>query len=285
MLVTISHLPPTIECLQSINNVCGGSECYTAMNRIVLFLNRVLHGQSLQSVLVSNFTNMHAMSYWSNFFACSCRVNIEEPAVYCTVTLLSAVFWDKLPSFLILTAMLDSKSLNTSLFKVIISSKNELVLLRDLSDLTVQIIFHDWWASMNVSSKWPIAWNDSRHVPSWRFYLQCGMEETSSPGIVCIVCHQVLRHPSKHGTCSMGKHLRAKAHIAKWSELTESKITESTSLTVDETTLAILKRQGSWAITIVSSQSQIIFAIQFIPYWPKWQTKCSKLAAKDFETS
>jgi len=35
----------------------------------------------------------------------------------------------------------------------------------------------------------------------------------------------------------------------------------------------------------MSSQSQIIFDIKVIPYWPKWQTKCSKLAAKDFETS
>jgi len=46
---------------------------------------------------------------------------------------------------------------------------------------------------MNVDSKRPIAWNASRHGPSWRFYLHCGSEETGSPGIVCIVCHQVLR--------------------------------------------------------------------------------------------
>jgi hypothetical protein len=31
--------------------------------------------------------------------------------------------------------------------------------------------------------------------------------------------------------------------------------------------------------------SKIIFDIQFHPYWPKWQTKWSKQAAKDFETS
>jgi hypothetical protein len=30
---------------------------------------------------------------------------------------------------------------------------------------------------------------------------------------------------------------------------------------------------------------KIIFDIQFNPYWPKWQTKCSKLADKNFETS
>jgi len=72
MLVMISHPPPTIEHPQSINNFCGGSECYTAMYCIVLFLNQVLPGQSLQSVLVYNFTNMHAMSYRSDLFACSC---------------------------------------------------------------------------------------------------------------------------------------------------------------------------------------------------------------------
>jgi len=72
MLVMISHPPPTIDRPQSINNFCGGSERYTAMYCIVLFLNQVLPSQSLQSVLVYNFTNTHAMSYRSEFFACSC---------------------------------------------------------------------------------------------------------------------------------------------------------------------------------------------------------------------
>jgi len=138
---------------------------------------------------------------------------------------------------------------------------------------------------MNVGSKRPIAWKNSRHAPSWRFYLHCGMEENGSPGIICIVCHQVLRHPSEHGTSSMGKHLLAKAHIAKLNELTELEVTELPSSTVDETALAILKRQGSRGITIVSSLRQMIFYIQVVPYWPEWQTKRSKLAAKDFETS
>jgi len=101
-----------------------------------------------------------------------------------------------------------------------ISSKDERVIIRNLSDLTLQIIFDAWWASMNVGSKRPIAWNASRHAPSWRFYSHCGIEETGSPGIICIVCHQVLRHPAEHGTSSMGKHLLAEAHIAKLNELT-----------------------------------------------------------------
>jgi hypothetical protein len=52
------------------------SERYTAINCIMLFLNGVLRSQSLQSVLVFNFTNMHAMSYWSDYFPCSSRGNI-----------------------------------------------------------------------------------------------------------------------------------------------------------------------------------------------------------------
>jgi len=141
--------------------------------------------------------------------------------------------------------MADTQSLNATLLEVMISSKNERVFVCDLSDLTLQIIFDAWWASMNVGSKWPIAWNNSRNVPSRRFYWHCAIEETGSPGIICIVCHQVLRHPSEHGTSSMGKHLLAKAHIAKLNKLTESEVTELTSSTLDETALAILKRQGS----------------------------------------
>jgi len=94
---------------------------------------------------------------------------------------------------------------------------------------------------MNVRSKRPIACKNSRHAPLWQFYLQCGIEETGSPGIMCIVCHQVLHHPSEHGTSSTEKHLLAKAHIAKFNEFTESEVTDLTSSTVDETPLAILK--------------------------------------------
>src|SRR5882757_4789689 len=140
--------------------------------------------------------------------------------------------------------MSDSKSLNTSLLEVMISFKNEHVFIHDLSDLTLQIIFDAWWASMNVGSKRPIAWNNSRHAPSWRFYLHCGMEENGSPGIICIVCHQVLRHPSEHGTSSMGKHLLANGHITKLNQLTETEVPELTSSMVVETAVAILKRTG-----------------------------------------
>ena len=159
--------------------------------------------------------------------------------------------------------MSDSQSLNTSLLEVLISSKNQCVFILDLSNLTLKIIFDALWASMNVGSKRIVGWNISRHAPSWRLYLHCGMGENGSPGIICIVCHQVLRHPSEHGTSSMGKHLLAKAHIAKLNELTESEVTELTSSTVDETALAILKRQGSRGITMVSVQRKIRFDILF----------------------
>ena len=165
MLVTILRLPPTIERPQSVTSFCGSSEHYTAMDCIVEFLNQVLRGQSLQSKVVYNFTNMHAMSYRSDFFTCSSRVNIWEPAVCFAVSLLSAVFRVRFHSCLIPTAVLDWKSLNTSLLEVIITSQNELVFLGDLGDLRLQIIFDAWWASMNVDSKQPIAWNNSRHAP------------------------------------------------------------------------------------------------------------------------
>ena len=98
---------------------------------------------------------------------------------------------------------------------------------------------------MNVGSKGPIAWNNSRHVSSWQFYVHCGIEDTGSRGIVCIICHQVSCHSSEHGTSSRAKHLHAKAHIAKLNRLTESEVTKLTSSAVDNTASAILKRQGS----------------------------------------
>jgi len=160
--------------------------------------------------------------------------------------------------------MSDTKSLNTSLLKVMICAKNESVFICDLSDLTSQIIFNAWWASMNVGSKRPIACNKSRHTSSWRFNLHCRIEETVSPGIICIVCHQVLHHPLEHGTSTMGKHLQAKAHIAKLNVLTVSEVTHLTSSMVDETAFAILNRQGSWDIPIVSLWRRFKFNIQVL---------------------
>jgi len=178
-----------------------------------------------------------------------------------------------------------SESLNTLLLEVIVSSKNQRIFIGEFNDLTWQIIFDGCCASMNVGSKCPIASNTSRLASSWRLYLHCGIEETGSPGIICIVCHQVIHHQSECETSSMGKHLLAKAHITKLNELTESEVSELTSSTVDEAALAILNRQESWGITVVSSQRKFLFHIPPNPFWSKWQRTCSKLAARDFETS
>ena len=159
------------------------------------------------------------------------------------------------------TAMPDTKSLNTSLLEVMIYSTNECVFIHDVSDLTLQIIFDAWLPSMNIGLKRPVAWDNSRLAPSWRFNLHHGIEDTSSPDIICIICHQVLHHPSEHGTSSMGKHLQASAHIAKLKELTVSEVTELTSSTVDETDLALLQSQGSPGIPIVSSPRKFTFNI------------------------
>jgi len=193
-------------------------------------------------------------------------VNIEEPAFCVTVSFFSPISPVRIPSFPLTTTMPATQSLNTSLLEVIIPYTNERDFIPDLSDLTLQIIFDAWWASMNVGSMRPIAWKNSSHAPSWRFHLHCGIEESGSPGIICIVCHLVLRHPSEHGTSSMGKHLLAKAHITKLNELTESEVTELTSSTLDETALAILKRQGNRGITIVSVPRKGTFDIQLNPY-------------------
>jgi hypothetical protein len=117
------------------------------------------------------------------------------------------------------------------------------------------------WASMNEGSKWEYTWNESRNAQGWRFDLHCGIDDTGSPGIVGIVCDYVLRQPSEHGNCSMGKHLLAKAHITKINQLTQTEVTELICSTVNETGLAILKRQGSRGITIVCMQRKITFDI------------------------
>jgi len=155
--------------------------------------------------------------------------------------------------------MSDSQSINTSLLDIMICSRNEGVVIRDFTNLTLQIIFDAWWPAMNMGSNHTIAWKDFRHAPSWCCYLHCGIEETSSPGIICIICYQVLLHPSEHETSSMWKHLLAKAQIPKLNELTELEVSELTSTTDDETQLAILKRQGGHGIPIVRLPKKFIF--------------------------
>jgi len=112
----------------------------------------------------------------------------------------------------------------------------------------------------NVSCWWhPIAWDDTRRMPWSHFYLHCGIEETCSPGLICIMCYQVLRHLSEHATSSIGKHLLAMGHIAQLNYLTDLGVSELTRTTIDEAALAILKRQGCRRITIVSLPKKIVF--------------------------
>jgi hypothetical protein len=92
--VMISRLPPTIECPRCVNCFCRCSKRYTAINCIVLFLNGVLRGQSLQSVLVFNFINMHGMSYWWNYFPSSCSQYLRTCSLlYCIITSGSLSSW------------------------------------------------------------------------------------------------------------------------------------------------------------------------------------------------
>jgi hypothetical protein len=144
--------------------------------------------------------------------------------------------------------------------------QNEGVFIRNLSDLTSQIVINAWWALMHVASTHPTAWNDSRHAPWGKFWLHCRIQQTGSPRIICIVCHQVLRHPSAHGTSSVGRLLLATVHITKANKIIEAVVTELTSSTLDETALAILKRPRSWGITIVSFQRKFIVDILVDPY-------------------
>jgi len=226
------------------------------------------------------------MSLRSDFcLACSAKVNISEPAFYLTVMLHWTATQVDLSILQIPTVMSDSQSLYIALLVGMISSKNKCVFIRNLNDLTSQMIFDAWWPSMTVGSKCPKAGNSSGHPPWGQFYLPCGIEETGSSCIVCIVCHQVLRHSSEHGTSAMGKLLKAKAHITKLNQLRELEVSELACLKVDEIVLAILNRQGSHEIPIVSSQRKFTFDFRFYLYWLNWQRKRFKLAAKDFDTA
>lgn len=92
--------------------------------------------------------------------------------------------------------MLDLESLTTSLLKVMIPPKNILPIICDLGVLALQIISDTWWAYMNIPSTRSISWDKPQHTSSWQLYVQSAIEETASSGIICIICSQVLRHPS-----------------------------------------------------------------------------------------
>jgi len=157
--------------------------------------------------------------------------------------------------------MSDSKSLNTSLLEVIISSKNEHVFMHDLSDHSFQIIVDIWGVSMTLGLKWPVVWNISRHVALWQICLHCRIDKTGSHGIISLVCHHDLHYPFTTWDLLNVETVTGKAHIGMLNELTESDVTEWHTLTVDETALAIVNKQGCQRVTIVSSQRKIMVTI------------------------
>ena len=138
---------------------------------------------------------------------------------------------------------------------------------------------------MNIARIHPIAWNHSKHASSWRCDSHCGFDVSASIEIICLVGHQVLRHPSDHETSSKRKQSLTKAHIQKCKEFTGWEDSELTCSTVDEPALAFLKWQGSWGITTVSLLRKFSYHIPLYLDWLRWQTRHSTLAAKPFETS
>jgi hypothetical protein len=112
---------------------------------------------------------------------------------------------------------------------------------------------------MNACLKGSIAWHNSTCVCLWHFYLHCRIEETGSIGIICISCHQVLRHASKPKAMSLGKHWLAKEYIAKLAEFTKVEVTESSCSIVEESCFAILQRQRSPKITMVRIRKEFSF--------------------------
>ena len=90
---------------------------------------------------------MHAMSHRSEFFLpSSFKVNIEEPAFNLTIMYLLPVTQVELPRVQFPTWLSDTKSLKSVLQEIMISTKNECVVICDMSELTLQIIFTTWWA-------------------------------------------------------------------------------------------------------------------------------------------
>ena len=142
--------------------------------------------------------------------------------------------------------------IDTTPLEVIHLADGRKVYVRDAADSKLQTIFDTWWKGMNVESKKLISWDGRKCSTAWRFYKQCGIVQDGSPSIICIVCSQVLKHPSRVGTSGMSKHLLSKEHMAKKNKLKEEEDDEYISLDADEQLLAILKKKGSHGTLVVS---------------------------------
>jgi hypothetical protein len=82
----------------------------------------------------------------------------------------------KLGSLQIPSMMSDSVSIFTSLLEVMTSFQDERVRIRDLSDLTLDIVFDAQWGSIFVGLQGHIVWNMYRYSPSRCVNLHCGMK-------------------------------------------------------------------------------------------------------------
>jgi hypothetical protein len=149
--------------------------------------------------------------------------------------------------------MASSQSPDISSLEAMYSLTEQRVIVRDLTDVELQNTFDTWWDSLKVVTKNKIVWNSSRHASAWRFFKHCANAQTGSPGVICIVCYQVLTHPSENGTSTMGKHLLTKGHKAKLNELTENEVSLLTGKPTEEEALAVLKKKGSHGVMVVSS--------------------------------
>lgn len=153
-----------------------------------------------------------------------------------------------------------SSSIDISVLEVLSASDDRTVYIRDSDNTTLQSTFDSWWVSMNTTTKKPVNWNGRKSSPAWRFYKQCGIISDGTPAIICIVCHQILAHPSQVGASGMSKHLTSRVHIAKKNQLTDEDINETgLSVATDEKVLDILKKKGSHGTLMVSKTTSIIF--------------------------
>ena len=110
---------------------------------------------------------------------------------------------------------------------------------------------------MNVETKTTILWSGSRHTAARQFYKHCTKTENGCPGVICIICHTVLVHPSENRTSTMAKHLQSKTPKVELNKLTESNVSLLTGTAGDEQALAVLKKKGSQGVMVASSFHQI----------------------------
>lgn len=97
----------------------------------------------------------------------SSMVSSQEAALYLPITCVLIVPQIEMDSFKLCSALSDSHSLNALLLEVMTLPKYKHHYVHNFSDITLQILFDAWRASMNVVLKHPLGCNNCRHTPSW----------------------------------------------------------------------------------------------------------------------